>query len=416
MKKLHTIVVRKKSVLLSVACLVVCIIAIVLAADLRSDKSVAVTGPNQGYTILAMNDLGMHCYQTDYSGFLILPPGNTLKVQVFKQGTDEAKLITSGIEISYEIIGNTTSADKINFWDYAKYYGYNVKPNIGITGNGLSGTFKLSADGKYYEATAIPITPYNDGSQKLNPYQLAHIKVTDINSGKLLAETDKVVVPVSDEMKCSECHGATGTDRNILTAHDKLSGTSLVKDLDNGKRYKCSDCHQDNILGEPGKQGIPPLSEAMHGFHSSKMSMSSIKPACYSCHPGPVTQCYRGQMYLAGIDCTDASCHGDMTNIAKTQADGRKAWLQEPDCGTCHGPDYSVNVGTLYRNSYLMNGPDPEMNGIILCASCHNSPHGEWKSSQPKDNLLPHSLLGYDSYINECSVCHNGRGRVHRRR
>jgi hypothetical protein len=228
MKKLHTIVIKKKSIFLSLFCLTACIIAIIITADLRSDKSVEAIGPNQQYTILAMNDLGMHCYQRDYSGFLILPPGNTLRVQVFRKGTNEAKLITSGIEISYEIIGNTTSADKINFWDYAKYYGYDVKPNIGITGNGMKGTFVLSADGKYYEATGIPITPYNDGSKKLNPYQLAHIKVIDTASGKLLAETDNIVVPVSDEMKCEECHGNTDTDRNILAAHDKLSGTSLV--------------------------------------------------------------------------------------------------------------------------------------------------------------------------------------------
>jgi len=143
------------------------------------------------------------------------------------------------------------------------------------------------------------------------------------------------------------------------------------------------------------------------------MSLSSTSPACYSCHPGPVTQCYRGSMSLAGISCDDAKCHGDMANVAKTQAERRQAWMMEPDCGSCHGEKYEVNPGRLYRNSYLLNAPSEEMNGLIQCESCHNSPHAEWVSSQAKDNLLPRSLLGYNSFIDKCSVCHEGEGRMH---
>jgi hypothetical protein len=148
------------------------------------------------YVILAANDLGMHCYQPDYSKFLILPPGNNLKLQVFLTEGKEAKLINSGIEVSYQIMNNTTSADKINFWKYSKDYGYNVAPDIGVTGNGLTGKMILSKDGLYYEATAIPITPFNDKSTELNPYQLAIFRVTDSKTGKELAKIDNVVVPV----------------------------------------------------------------------------------------------------------------------------------------------------------------------------------------------------------------------------
>jgi len=48
---------------------------------------------NSEYIILAVNESGMHCIQPDYSSFLILPPGNNLKVQVFAKGDDEAKLV-----------------------------------------------------------------------------------------------------------------------------------------------------------------------------------------------------------------------------------------------------------------------------------------------------------------------------------
>lgn len=368
---------------------------------------------NQEIVILAANDLGMHCMQKDYSAFLLLPPANNLRVQVFRKKTRTADLINSGITVQYEMVNNTTSADKVNFWEYAKDYGYDVKENIGITGNGLSGVMKLSADGKYYEATAIPVTPYTDTEKNLlQPYQIAKITVLDNKTNQALAVADSVVVPVSDELKCSVCHGERNTGLNILQSHDELSGTSLVKDLKNNIRHKCADCHKDNAIGAAGKPDVKPLSEAMHGFHKTKVTMSTIEPICYSCHPGPVTQCYRGTMLAAGISCADAKCHGDMANVANTQKSGREAWLEEPDCGNCHGARYATNSGTLYNDSYLLNAPSPIMNNKVRCQSCHNSAHAEWPSTLELDNALPQSLLGYASYINQCTVCHRGSGTV----
>ena len=411
-KRFHIIFIKRKNIILAVTCFFICIglISIFMNFFVKSDQTSIM---QQGYVILATNDIGMHCYQLSYSSFLILPPGNNLRVQVFRNEGKEAELINSGIEVSYRIINNTTSADKINFWEYAKDYGYEIAPNIGITGNGLIGKMKLSGDGKYYEVTGIPITPYNDGSTELNPYQLAIINVSDSNTGKILAKIDNVVVPVSNEMDCSICHGTTDTDLDILKKHDELSKTQLVADLEKGKRYKCSECHQDNILGSPGKPNVLPLSQAMHGFHADKIKQSNVTPECYSCHPGPVTQCYRGIMYAEGVSCVNSKCHWDMANVAKTQANGRQAWLQEPNCSQCHGDKYGVNTGLLYRNSYLINNANAEMNGFILCNSCHNSPHAEWKSVIPEDNLLPTDLLGYPSYINKCTVCHEGTGKIH---
>ena len=121
------------------------------------------------YVILANNDLGMHCMQSDYSTFLIFPPGNNLVVQVFAKGKEEAHLITSGITLEYEVNNNTSSANKVNFWEYAKDYGFNIEPDEGITGNKLKGTLALSKDKKYFEATAIPVVPYNDNQKQKNP-------------------------------------------------------------------------------------------------------------------------------------------------------------------------------------------------------------------------------------------------------
>ncbi len=117
-------------------------------------------------------------------------------------------------------------------------------------------------------------------------------------------------------------------------------------------------------------------------------------------------------MSKSGISCVNSKCHGDMTNIAVSQSKGREAWLQEPNCSNCHKDKYGVNTGLLYRNSYLLNS-NAEMNGFILCISCHNSPHAEWASQNPKDNLLPISLQGFAGFIEKCSVCHEGAGLIH---
>lgn len=404
---------KLKTLLVTALVAMGCLAALLAISLLHSIQSVQ-NGPGSQYVILAANDLGMHCYQQDFSDFLILPPGNNLKVQVFKKEGTTAELVNTGVVVTYEIIDNTTSANKTNFWEYARNYGYYIAPDMGITGNGLRGTFQLSADEKYYEALAIPVTPYNDNNPVPNPYQMAIIKVFDAKTNALLVQTDEVVVPVSDEMSCNVCHGPTDTNRNILKAHDDLSGTRLIADLQYGKRYKCADCHSDPILYEPGRPGVLPLSQAIHGFHADKMSKSDITPVCYNCHPGTITQCDRGVMYIADLTCDDSNCHGTMANVADTIAQGRTPWFNEPDCGACHGPAYAANDGLLYRDSYLLNGPSAKMNNILLCESCHNSSHAEWPSSLHKDNLLPISLLGYPSYINRCNVCHEGAGTFHR--
>lgn len=364
------------------------------------------------YVILANNDLGMHCIQSDYSAFLIFPPGNNLDVQVFAKDKEDAHLITSGITLEYEVNNNTSSANKVNFWKYAKDYGFDIAPDVGITGNRLKGTFTLSKDKKYFEATAIPVVPYNDNQKEENPYQTVKITVKESSTGKVLAVQDNIVLPVSDEMMCSNCHGIEDTNINILKAHDKKEGTKLYTDLVQNIRHRCNECHSDNILNAPGKSNVPSLSLAMHGFHSQKMDMSKLENQCYNCHPGTVTKCLRGVMAANNITCSDINCHGDMAYVAQSIRNGRQPWLDEPDCGDCHGANYAVNTGILYRNSYLINGPD-DMNGQIKCSSCHNSPHAEWPSTLALDNVIPVQLYGKPDFIRKCSACHEGAGKLH---
>lgn len=89
-----------------------------------------------GFTIVAANDLGMHCADLDYRIFSILPPFNVVHAQVLRRGTESAgpELLDSTlVEVLYSAASNpddpvgssslnTTSqnlpgAFKTNFWE-----------------------------------------------------------------------------------------------------------------------------------------------------------------------------------------------------------------------------------------------------------------------------------------------------------
>lgn len=365
----------------------------------------AIPATGMRYVVFAWNDLGMHCDQDDYSYFMVLPPYNTLKAQVFRRGSEEADLITSGITVNYSFPKKKNSALHTNFWTYAPQFGFNVPINVGITGTPLAGTMKLAADGKSWEAVGIPITPYDDDGT-WDPYGTAAITVKNTSGSTL--QTANVVAPVSTEMMCSNCHGTVNPQLDILQKHDADMGTTFVADRSKGKVHACAECHADNALGAPGKPGIPNLSLAMHSFHQNKMSASdqTTTAGCYNCHPGPKTQCLRGVMARAGKTCAD--CHGDMAGVSTSIQNGRQPWVQEPKCADCHAAAHAENSNTLYRNSLLMNSVESSMNNKIFCAACHNSPHAELITANAADPTISKKFQGDNYWIWNCGVCHGG--------
>lgn len=360
---------------------------------------------NMDYVILAWNDLGMHCSQDDYSYFLILPPYNTLHVQVVKRG---GGIVTSGVTVKYAFPKKTNPSLHTNFWQYASKYGWNLAVNTGLTGLTTSGDMKLDDKGLGFVAKGIPVTPYDDDGT-WDPYGQAVITLVDNATGTVL-QTAAVVAPVSTELNCSNCHGIDNTFRNILQAHDRRSGTTLAADQAAGVLHLCAECHSDNALGLPGKAGVKSLSLAMHGWHKDKMNSSADPgmPTCYNCHPGPKTKCLRGQMAHAGQTCEN--CHGDLAAMTRALELGRQPWLEEPRCGDCHGAQYAENDKTLYRNSVFAGSPDmnspSKMDGKLYCEACHNSTHGEYRSTNPADSTIPQKFQGDDYWIWNCYVCH----------
>ncbi len=364
------------------------------------------SGTSSSYTVLAWNDLGMHCISPRFAQMAILPPYNNLMVQVIKRG-DEPQLVTSGITVSYNFPQNTTTVGKTDFWTYAQaLFGVALPQGKGLTGNGLSGNMVFNTSPfPHYEATGIPLLPYND-NMTWNPYQTAVITVKSSSTGKILSQV-QATAPISDEMNCQKCHadGGVGTggfssgtpEGNILMLHDATYGTNLY----DHQPVLCSSCHSDNALGMPGTYGVPSLSLAMHLKHSSLPQAN--QPACYDCHPGAKTQCNRSAIEGMGPNSpTDPNCqhcHGTLANVAATIQQGRRPWLDEPNCGTCHDGS-NMNTGSvLYRNSIGHHG--------VACAACHNSPHAWYPSMRAADNWQPINYQGSSGPIGQkCSACH----------
>jgi hypothetical protein len=167
------------------------------------------------YMVIGWNNLGMHCYNPDFSNLAILPPYNTLIAQVIKIG-DPPQVITSGVTLEYSFLDNTYSAgvqgkpDKTNFWDFEQVlYGVTTAPNIGLTGKGLTGTMDLAKDGAYFIAEGIPLTDILDqdtSTMTPYPYQKALITVKDASDESVTLAELTVVAPVSTELSCVKCH------------------------------------------------------------------------------------------------------------------------------------------------------------------------------------------------------------------
>ena len=118
--------------------------------------------PSNSFVVLGYNDLGMHCMNQDFSQLCILPPFNNLHAQVIDRRGEEPRIASSGVSVLYSIPGNTISTTKTNFWSYAPaLFGVDLPPNIGLTGNGLSGVM-VPTGANDWVVTGIPVTPFDD--------------------------------------------------------------------------------------------------------------------------------------------------------------------------------------------------------------------------------------------------------------
>ena len=371
------------------------VVLVVLLLALIPGAAVSPTG----WTVVAWNNLGMHCMDADFGVFAILPPYNTIQAHVVDASGHLVKS-PARVSVTYEAVAdptgsiNTTSRGKTNFWDnVVALFGAPVPVDAGLAGKDMPGpsntpkAMTFDAAKNWFLAEGIPITPYDDAGNE-NPYPMMKVTARDA-SGNLLAST-RIVLPVSDEMDCRTCH-ASGSPidarpaagwvfdpnperdyrLNVLRLHDEGAASSAVyasalaaAGYDPAGLYAtvtvrrkavlCAACHSSEALPGSGQAGIPPLTRAVHSRHASvndptngqSLGSSSNRSACYRCHPGSETKCLRGAMGAATaadgsmlMQCQ--SCHGGMAAVG---ASTRTGWLDEPTCQQCH-------TGTATRNS-----------------------------------------------------------------
>jgi len=355
----------------------------------------AIPAANMAYVAFAWNDLGMHCLNPTYDKAVILPPYNTVWVQVVKRG-DPPQIVTAGLKVEYAIQNNTYSYGKRSygqFWDNMPLlFGVSLPHDQGLNledpgiNNSLSGTMVVKGD--HFQVNGFPVVPVDDANV-FNPYQVANITVRDSGTNAVLVQTT-CTVPTSDEINCAKCHGADPL-LDVLQKHDSEEGTALAAN----RPVLCASCHGSPALGQsgPGSSGYY-LSRAIHGSHADRGA------ACYDCHPGQVAKCNRSVAHTTA-DGNCIACHGTMTDVAGSIASGsRIPWVQEPKCATCHAGIAEVDTSpTLYRNASGHNG--------LSCPACHGSPHAMFPSSQASDNAQAVQYQTTVAAIGDCKVCHN---------
>lgn len=385
--------------------------------DSNVSKVVAVTVLSStavgSYTLLAWNDLGMHCMDgLDFSIFAILPPYNTLHAQLKDKN---GKLVTSNVLLTYEAVAdssgsiNTGSANKTNFWTWVyDLVGLNAAPDVGLNLDGLaSGTpapgnktpslvpapMAFNAAYGWFEAEGIPITPFDDKGAK-NFYPTVKVVAKDAISGKVLASAT-TVLPVSDEMTCKGCHASTDSTnpaqtkakpspnwlfdndpdqdwkRNILLLHDQKQAADtlfksalsqagypngLLASADSGKPVLCVACHASNAYFDKENKttvmgGIAGIAPFTQALHLKHADV--LDPA--------------SQLPLDGIANRSAcyQCHpGSVTRCLRgamgKAVDAKGDALMS--CQSCHGGMKAV--GNPARQGWY-NEP--------TCESCHNS-------------------------------------------
>lgn len=410
------------------------------------------------YQVLGWNNLGMHCMDSDYSVFSILPPYNTIQAQLIVGG----HLVTASnsYSVTYQAVAdpdgsfNSTAIGKGNFYQFdSLIYGVDLPPDMGLAGWALPGVSNIPqtmlfeqtnepAPGvltlvNWFRAEGIPLSPYDNAYHK-NPYPLMRLIA---RNGTMPIATNDIVLPVSDEMDCRACHASgsytnsmpragwvwsANPERdyrlNILRLHDERMNPATWPEMlssngfdpqglyrtvvADGKPILCAKCHLSEALPGTGVAGVPPLTESVHAYHAHVLDpVSNVtlndsvnRSACYRCHPGSTTKCLRGAM--GGAIGTDGSmemqCQSCHGHISQVGDASRVGWFMEPNCQSCHVGTADHTATIRYTSVFT------DTNGTV------RTPADQTFATQPNIPAADLSLFRFSAGHGglQCSACH----------
>ncbi len=402
---------------------------------------------NDVYKVVAENDLGMHCACPTFEGFLILPPFNTIRAQVFKKGCTDPIIIgsDSGLTVSFAMVENTDAILQSDpyFMNWIAFGpkmfpGYQPVVNgkvVGITGTGLAGAMKYDPTKKVYIAQGIPAYAVRTGTSadtmidplggpNRDPFLTANVMVKD-STGTVLATTS-TVVPIAFG-GCCTCHlnlaqanGYPRTPAGSFAYLGKLHGQNSSKidfnylDPDGDGvpgPIRCSMCHWDPAMGDTaageGKApGLPLLWPNYKILPGASFTSANIKVSQYSfsdvLHRFHVKDTIVLSQYDANIAKNCYDCHpGNNVNCYRDAHKGKTAiW-----CTDCHG-DLNQRVATNQLKQPWMQSTLPSCDnpspGITSVFKCHTG-YGS--------NATPGAFGKYLNSVGHmggvlCSTCH----------
>ncbi len=407
---------------------------------LKVDPDITVIPPfdpqKSVYLLTAWSSQGMLHITDAEPLWSMLRPGSVILAQLIKRGPGP-EVVTEGVTLRYYF-----SPDQNITFAQGKE-------------STAKGHLKIQPDSGVFASAPIAVMPYT-GTGKFNPYPVATIEVVN-NDGVVVAQS-RVVVPVSTEMGCKNCHkgdwkvdGKAGISHaaalDVLKTHDRINKTSLAPDAGKGKMENCDTCHSAESR-DPGAKGRLNLSAAIHGWHAAYMSGQGAE-ACASCHPSApdgATRFMRDLHKDKALNCV--SCHGHMEDhalallkaeqklgkknaakfmaplkprgaVALEQIEPRTPWTQEPDCTGCHDFVSKPSSQTASAFNKWAAGADDlfakrlDNSGMLRCPACHGAQHAVYPARNPyerdRDNMIPMQYQNHARALGaagKCVSCH----------
>jgi len=303
------------------------------------------------HTVVAFNDLGMHCADLGSQPFSILPLFNVLNAQVIEKGTTGANgprilKSTDRIELQYSAASNPNdpvgpdsinstsqnypvgaSADqaiirKSDFWDAVGpmgetvvallFPGLNPPPDEGLQtihnsdhGRRMPGFLDPFADNtpqlfsvfepefQRFTAEGIPMTSIDDQGRP-NSYPLMRVQAVDAVSKAVLSTID-AVVPVSTEVDCRDCHtnGEVGADSDARSE----TGDNFYAAPDSPSRVDVENAAKQNILRR-------------HDLNRGTTLEADSPVLCASCHASAALSGVGGPPGDDGVSTMSEAMHG----------------------------------------------------------------------------------------------------------
>jgi len=376
------------------------------------------------YVVAGYNDLGMHCVCPRADIMMLLPPWNTLRVQVIKRGSPPVPMNDSTkLTVEYKIRENTygdngpydlsKDPEYLRWLDTANIHfpgsGISRTNRVGLAGYGLSGVMtpeiltSSPGNAKYWLAEGAPAYPPLDTQgdfigpfgDKRKAYLHWDVTVKDKATSAVLGTTS-TTLPIAFG-GCCNCHqdvaaskgyikqGACGTCpdpydvfEEMMDAHTRDTGVDVLALV--GGTYdsyghltglatpvRCSKCHSDLAVG-----GSAALDATWVNYAKSK-GYTSISPFSKVLHKFHVESAEVQTFYDSNIEKNCYQCHpgGNGTldcyrEVHTTIKIGSGKSAHNIWCTDCHGDLFQrVSTGQMDKPWHYSTLP--------TCSDCHNT-------------------------------------------